>query len=140
MRNFDLRVQPQAQPILADEAITSWHGLVRAEAGEDMAALTLDERGMICDCDPAAEALFKCRRSELVWRHVSLLLPQLAEFELMPNGQANPRLRFLCHIGQRFQAVAQDGEHFASELFLNLLDNIERGRLSLIVRRTTLEE
>jgi hypothetical protein len=99
-----------------------------------MAALTLDERGMIRDCSCAAEELFKYRRSELAWRHVSMLLPQLAELDLIQNGQANPRLRFLCRIGCPFQAVTHDGEHFASELFLNVLDNTEHGRLSLIVR------
>jgi hypothetical protein len=104
------------------------------EAGEGVAALRLNDRGLVCDCNSAAEALFKYRRGELAWRHVSMLLPQLAEMELMQNGLPNSRLRFLCRIGRRFQAVAQDGERFASELFLNFFDNIGHGRLSLIVR------
>lgn len=105
-----------------------------ADAGEKLAMLTLDDRGMVCDCNSSGEALFKCRRSELVWRHISLVLPQLEELALMQDGQINPRLRFLCRIGRRFQAVARDGERFASELFLNLLDNKGHCRLSLIVR------
>jgi hypothetical protein len=108
--------------------------VIAGGAREDMAVLTLDDRGMICDCDRASETLFRYRRSELVWQHVSMLLPQLAGLELMSNGQPNPRLRFLCHIGRHFQAVTQDGEHFASELFLNVLDNMGRSRLLLIVR------
>lgn len=102
--------------------------------GDDMAALTLDERGMILDCSHGAETLFKYRRSELVWRHVSMLLPQLAELDLMPNGQPNPRLRFLCRIGRHVQAMTRDGDRFASDLFFNVLDATAHGRLSLIVR------
>jgi hypothetical protein len=109
-------------------------GVIAAGAGEDIAALTLDERGMIRDCSRGAEVLFRCRRSELVWRHVSMLLPQLAELELMPNGQPNPRLRFLCRIGRQLQAVTHDGECFACDLFLNVLDGTRHGRLLLIVR------
>jgi len=97
--------------------------------------LTLDDRGVVCDCNDACETLFKCRRSDLLRRHVSKLLPQLAEMDLMPNGQPNPRLRFLCRIGRQFRAVADDGEDIASELFFNVLDNRGRHELSLIVRR-----
>jgi PAS domain S-box-containing protein len=104
-------------------------------AGEDLAVLTLDDRGMISDCNRACEALFRYRRSELVWRHVSMLIPQLAELDLMQSGQPNPRLRFLNRIGRNFQAVTQDGSIFASELFLNLIHNNGHYRLSLIVRR-----
>ena len=103
-------------------------------AGEDVAALTLDDSGMICDCNGASEALFKYRRSDVVRQHVSMLLPQLAELDVMQNGEVNPRLRFLCHIGRSFQAVAQDGQRFAGELFLNVLDNMARGHVSLLVR------
>jgi len=104
-------------------------------AGEDLAVLTLDDRGMISDCNRACEALFRYRRSELVWQHVSMLMPQLAELDLMQNGQPNPRFCFLNRIGRNFQAVTQDGTLFDTELFLNLLHNNGHYRLSLIVRR-----
>lgn len=107
---------------------------VPAGVREDMAAMTLDERGMIRDCNRASENLFNYCRSEMVWRHVSMLLPQLAELELMQNGQPNPRLRFLCHTGRHFQAVTQSGGRFASKLFFNLLNGGPQGGLSLIVR------
>lgn len=103
-------------------------------ATDDPAMLTLDERGMICNCNHGAEALFKYRRSELVWRHVSMLLPELAGLGLIADGQPNPRLRFLARIGRHFEAVTRDGRHFASDLFLNCLGNPERSQLGLIVR------
>jgi hypothetical protein len=102
---------------------------------EEVAVLTLDERGMMRDCNRGGELLFKYRRGELVWRHISMLLPQLANMELLPHGEPNPRLRYFCHIGGQLEAVAQDGEHFACVIYLNLLENAaEHGPLVLIVR------
>lgn len=96
------------------------------------AALIIDGRGMIRDCNRSGEALFGYRRSELAWRHVSMLLPKLAEFDLMPKGEPNPRLRYLCRIGQRFQVLPRDKNPFTGDLFLNRLNGPDR--LSLIVR------
>lgn len=103
-------------------------------SGEEVAALFLDHRGMIRGCNAASESLFSYRRSELVWQHVSMLLPQLAELDLLQNGRINGRLRFLCRIGRSFDAVAQGGKQFASELFLNLLGNDGSRHLTLLVR------
>ena len=102
--------------------------------GEEAATLMLDGKGMILDCNRSGEALFKYRRSEMVWRHVSMLFPQLSELELIQNCQPNPHLRFLCRIGRQFQGLTQEGGCFACDLFLNALDNTGRGLLSLIAR------
>jgi PAS domain-containing protein len=109
-------------------------GLVADDSRRDVPALTLDRYGMIRDCNLAGETLFKYSREEILGRHVSVLLPQLISLPPMHNGQPNAHLRFLCRIGRRFQAVDRDGAHFASELFLNLLDDKGYGRLSLLVR------
>lgn len=108
-----------------------------AAVEDDVAALTVDARGMIRYCNRAGESLFKYRRSELAWRHVSLLLPELADVDLLENGEVNSRLRFLYHIGRPFRALTQQGERFDGELFLNVLDSSGGGRLSLIVRPST---
>lgn len=129
--------QPQQQQQLSAEkyrAMVSRQNLVAIERQGSEAVLTLDGRGMIRDCNRAGEQLFKYRRSELVWRAVSLLLPELAELELMQGGQPNPRLRYLCRIGRQFQVMTQAGECFRSVLCLNLIDSRGHGRLSLIVR------
>jgi len=96
------------------------------------AMVIVDGRGMIRDCNGSCEALLGYRRRELAWRHVSMLLPKLAQVDLIQNGELNPHLRFLCRIGQRFQVVPRDREQFAGDLFLNRLDG--RDRLSLIIR------
>lgn len=118
---------------LGPSSASRCHGEM-AGSGNDVAALTLDDRGMIWHCNRKGEALFQYRRSELVWRHVSLLLPQLADLNLVLHGEPNPHLRYLCHLGRHFQAMPQDGKAFPAELFLNLLDTAGRGRLSLVVR------
>jgi PAS domain-containing protein len=108
--------------------------LSTVQTADDFACLTLDSRGMICDCNATAESLFKAPRSTVILQHVSLLLPELAEMELMPNCEVNPQLRFLCRIGCSFQAVNQHGERFPIALIVRLLDSAGYGKLSLIVR------
>lgn len=105
-----------------------------AIAEMDPPALTIDERGMICDCNRAIENLFGYRRSEVVWRHISMLLPQMEDIELMPQGRVNPRLQFLCRIGKPFAALDRSGERFDSNLFFNDLGNPGSPRLRVIVR------
>lgn len=101
---------------------------------EEMAALMLDDLGMIRDCNREGETLFKYRRNELVAQHISLLLPQLAKMELMQNGQPNARLCFLSRTGHNFQAVTQVGEQLSCKLFFNLLDRTGYGQMLVIVR------
>ncbi len=103
---------------------------------DDVAAMTLDGNGVIRHCNTASAMLFKYGRGELVQRHVSVILPQLAEMELMEHGELNSRLRFLFHTGVHFRAVTQEGQAFNGDIFLNVLDNTAGGRLSLLVRPT----
>lgn len=84
----------------------------------EAAALILDYRGMILECNHAAEKLFGYCASELIWRHVSLLLPQLAEGMLVRDDKVNPKLKFMCHCGQLFLALDRQCRTFLSELHL----------------------
>lgn len=108
---------------------------VAACAVDNAALFTLDAQGLIHYCSQAAASLFKYRRSELLGRHVSVLLPQLAELELVQNGELNSRLRFLFHTGRHFAAITKDAQSFCGDIFLNKLDDTGAGRLSLIVNR-----
>ncbi|MCX8016860.1 MAG: PAS domain S-box protein [Rhodocyclaceae bacterium] len=102
---------------------------------EEPAVLVLDGQGRIAECDRRGESLFGYACSELVGRHVSLLIPELAELELFEGGQPNARLRYRSRIGYRFFVTRRDGEQFPAILFLNCLDNAQGVRLSLLVRR-----
>ncbi len=87
----------------------------------DLAVLTLDDLGVIRDCSRACEQMFGYLPDELAGRHVSTLLPQLPDTDLVQEGRINSRLAFLCHCAFSFQARRRDGRCFASELFINRL-------------------
>ena len=111
------------------------HVAAQCEAAADhVAGLLLDEHGIVRDCDSASEILFGHRRSEMVAQHVSMLLPQLADIELLSDGQPNSKLRYHCHIGVRYQMRKRSGESIPCELFLNRLHNPGSPPLRLIVR------
>ena len=97
-------------------------------------ALTLDERGMICDCSKAGERLFGYPRREMVWQHVSKLLPELSEIQLVKNGQFNPQLGFLCHCGHHFRTRNRLGGVFLSELHFVLLNDADKHSIRMIVQ------
>lgn len=93
-----------------------------SDAGKiDLAVLTLNDQGMIRDCSRACEQVFGYLPEELAGRHVSMLLPQLPDTDLVQEGRINARLAHLCHCAVAFQARRRDGRCFASELFINLL-------------------
>lgn len=93
-----------------------------SDAGKiDLAVLTLNDQGVIRDCSRACEQVFGYPPEELAGRHVSMLLPQLPDTELVQEGRINARLAHLCHCAVAFQARRRDGRCFASELFINLL-------------------
>jgi PAS domain S-box-containing protein len=93
-----------------------------SDAGKiDLAVLTLNDQGMIRDCSRACEQVFGYPPEELAGRHVSMLLPQLPDTDLVQEGRINARLAHLCHCAVAFQARRRDGCCFASELFINLL-------------------
>ena len=96
-------------------------------------ALILDESGMICDCSKTSEELFGYNLRELISLHVSKLLPQLSEIELVQNGQVNPRLVYLCHCGHLFKAQSHHGGSFLSELCLVCLYNAGKRILKLFI-------
>lgn len=77
---------------------------------DDPPALSLDESGVIHDCSRSFEKLLGFLREELVERHVSTLLPQLAGVELVQAGHFNPLLNYLCRCGHCFMVQNQRGD------------------------------
>ena len=88
----------------------------------DMATFTLDDQGVIRDCCRACEPVFGYLPDQLIGHHISVLLPQFPNTDLVQEGRINSRLAFLCHCAFAFQARRRDGRFFASELFINHLD------------------
>lgn len=89
----------------------------------DLVVLTLDDLGVIRECSMACEQVFGYLPHELAGRHVSTLLPQLPDTELVQDDRINSRLAHLCHCAVAFQARRRDGQCFSSELFINRLDS-----------------
>jgi PAS domain S-box-containing protein len=96
--------------------------------------LTLDECGMISDCSKAGEKLFGYSRKDLVRQHVSKLLPELSEIQLVKNGQFNSQLGFLCRCGHHFRAINRLGNIFLNELHFVLLDDTGKHTIRMIVQ------
>jgi PAS domain S-box-containing protein len=87
----------------------------------DLAMLSLNDMGIIQTCSPTCERVFGYRSDELAGHHVSTLLPELVDTELVMEGRVNARIDFLCHCAIPFKAQRRDGNCFTSELFINRL-------------------
>lgn len=101
---------------------------------ETLVILTLNSQGIIRGCNRAGERLFGWAPGKLVWQHISTLLPQLADIALMRNGEVNPRLKFLTHIGCVFELVRWDGARLAGRIFINNLESSGHDLLRMIIR------
>ena len=102
-------------------------------------ALSLDERGLIQDCSKSFERLFGFKRCDLVWQHVSRLLPQLAGVTLVEAGQLNPVLKYLCHCGHHYQAQNQRGDSFPCNLNFVRIEFGGKRSLRLIFNPSSLD-
>lgn len=102
-------------------------------------ALSLDERGMIQDCSKSFERLFGFKRCDLVWQHVSRLLPQLTGVNLVEAGRLNPILNYLCHCGHRYLAQNQRGETFSCNLSFVRIEFGGKRSLRLILNPSGLD-
>jgi len=103
------------------------------DPSDDLAVLMLNDNGIIRECNQACEKLFGYLSGEILWKHISTLLPQLAGIALMSGEQINPRLHFLTHIGHHFEVIGLGGIHFASQLFINEVENLGQHYLRIIV-------
>jgi PAS domain S-box-containing protein len=95
----------------------------RAFATNDLAVIAHDDRGVIQNANEICGEMFGHPQDELPGRHVSTLLPQLQDTELVQGERVNSHLAFLCHSGIPFQARRRDGRQFPIELFINRLGN-----------------
>jgi hypothetical protein len=100
---------------------------------QDPPSLALDERGMIQDCSKSFENLFGFQRSDLVWQHVSRLLPQLTGIELIQAGRLNPFLNYLCHCGHHYEAKNRQGGVFSCILSFVRVEFDGKRSLRLII-------
>jgi len=108
-------------PSKNDDAVIEMDTSSHAE-WQEPPTLTVDERGMICDCSKAGEKLFGYSLRNLVWQHVSKLLPELSGIQLVKNGRLNSQLGFLSRCGQPFLAINRPGNICLNNLHFVLLN------------------
>lgn len=102
--------------------------------GSDEAALTVLENGLILNCNKVGADLLGYEPSQLIWQPISRLLPQLADMALVQDQEINPYLHFLSLVGHRFEVVAANGAHFASELFFTEVEELRRRCLRIVMQ------
>lgn len=100
---------------------------------ENRLVLTLHYNGMITECNKAGGKLLGCRPSELIWRHISLLLPQLRNVALMDGVNMNPYLHFLSRIGYKFDVISLSGARLIARVFFCEIGNIDHRFLRVII-------
>jgi PAS domain-containing protein len=111
-----IKNNPSLQPGPLPYPQTQRHEDTLSSERMDPPALSLDERGMIQDCSKSFERLFGFKRCDLVWQHISRLLPQLTGVDLVEAGRINPFLNYLCHCGHHYLAQNQRGDTFPCNL------------------------
>jgi PAS domain-containing protein len=95
--------------------------------------VTLDELGMILDCNKPFERLFGFEWHDLLWHHISRLFPQLSATDLALAGEVYPILDYLIRCGQPHQAQSRHGVPFTCHLIFARIAQEGRCCLELAV-------
>lgn len=96
--------------------------------------LLLDDQGYIQEYSQSVESQFGYRRSELLRQHISCVIPQLSEVDLIMEGQLNPLLNYICHCDHVFEAINSQSDIVICNLRFVRIENSGRRLLRLIVR------
>ena len=108
-------------------------GLELGDENDDRLVLTLHLNGMITECNKAGGRLLDCLPSELVWRHISQLLPQLKNVALMQGQNLSPYLGFLSRIGYQFEVISLKGAHLLGKAFFCEIGSMDHRFLRVII-------
>jgi light-regulated signal transduction histidine kinase (bacteriophytochrome) len=103
------------------------------DSDENRLVLTLHFNGMITECNRAGSRLLGCLPSELIWQHVSRLLPQLKNVALMEGSNLNPYLHFLSRVGYKFDVISHRGARLVARVFFCEIGSMEHRFLRVII-------
>lgn len=106
---------------------------VSDESDENRLVLTLHYNGMITECNKAGSKLLGCLPSELIWQHISRLLPQLKNVALMEGPNLNPYLHFLSRVGYKFDVISLRGARLIARVFFCEIGSMEHRFLRVII-------
>ncbi|PKO91357.1 MAG: hypothetical protein CVU15_10910 [Betaproteobacteria bacterium HGW-Betaproteobacteria-1] len=97
------------------------------------AILWLDTQGNINDCNLTAVKMLGCRVTATPPLHVTALLPQLKEMKLIDGCHLNSHLRYVAHLGHRFEVFSLRGTRFEGELFFSDIEQPAPHAFRLII-------
>ena len=97
------------------------------------AILWLDANGNINDCNLTAVKMLGCRPAAKTPLHVTSLLPQLKEMKLTDGCHLNSHLRYVAHLGHRFDVFSLRGTRFEGELFFSDIEQPAPHAFRLII-------
>jgi len=125
----------QQTPTLIEykRASTAKHVAASEENDENRLVLTLHYNGMITECNKAGGKLLGCLPSELIWQHISRLLPQLKNVALMEGPNLNPYLHFLSRVGYKFEVISFKGARLIARVFFCEIGSMEHRFLRVII-------
>lgn len=103
------------------------------DSDDNRLVLTLHFNGMITECNKAGSRLLGCLPSELIWQHISRLLPQLKNVALMNGANLNPYLHFLSRVGYKFDVISLKGVHLIARVFFCEIGSMEHRFLRVII-------
>ena len=106
---------------------------VSDESDENRLVLTLHFNGMITECNKAGGKLLGCLPSELIWQHISRLLPQLKNVSLMEGSNLNPYLHFLSRVGYKFDVISLRGARLIARVFFCEIGSMDHRFLRVII-------
>jgi PAS domain-containing protein len=102
----------------------------------EFAVLILTDDGMIQSCNDKGMKLLNYRPENLAKQHISEVLPQLLDINLLKGERVNPYLRFLSRIGHPFAVVGKNDQQFSGELFFNDLENQGQHQIVVLINPT----
>jgi hypothetical protein len=115
------------------QASVAKRAAVSDESDENRLVLTLHYNGMITECNKAGGKLLGCLPSELIWQHISRLLPQLKNVALMEGPNLNPYLHFLSRVGYKFDVISLRGARLIARVFFCEIGTMEHRFLRIII-------
>jgi len=130
---MDLHTEGHSASETNISAFTSGQKWVDSSEQNDLPALSLDERGMILDCNKQFEMRTGFKWHDLVWHHITNVFPQLTPADFIQAGQVYPLPDYLIRCGQLYQAKDRRGVTFNSNLIFVRLEHEGVRSLRLIV-------
>lgn len=125
----DMKAYLTAQPVMTGQTgpatIADFSTIAQTSVKKlepQRAILWLDADGYINDCNLTAVKVLGCPAESGEPLHVTALLPQLKEMKLNEGCHLNSHLRYIAHLGHRFEVFSVRGTRYEAELFFSEVD------------------